>query len=586
MRRSLLAALLALAVCAPAEAATTVAREGDFELRAFEREGRLCMSLRRSGRYRGQACGRIPRSPHRPVHMFPDIGFNNYVAAVPPSVRVAEVEDRSGRRERHRTFAARGFFARFVLIPAPPVAVFVRFYGADGALLGVDGGQAGYIGFDNETQVLGERDRGVDAHTEPLLWPMPGDPGGLRTIGCIFANSGSAGTGFCDWLTEGGFALSSECRKPDIAAGLVGPGMTGVRLTLGSGAQVTLAPGALPAPFAGRRAIASELPPGEAVREAAAIDAAGEVVGRAVVGTEPAGQPCVGEDQDGDSFGGPLVPVSPPPGAVTVASASGESLLVADQGERRLCAGLGRLRARVCPSPPADSDRPRLHRRGRAVAGVLSADAERVTLRLHRGDDVTVHTTDGPGYTGRWAGGVRFFAATVPARREVTGAVVRNAEGTIIGISERGIPRREVRRRVLAERAGLGVQLVRRTGDPPCLAAFAADLPPARRYCTDLDPGIPIDGPFFPYSATVTVPCSPRSALVYGRMGDRFAAPAVLLDGGRTVRTRRIPLRGEDAFVAFLPDARVRGLRSGDHRVALDLPPASSQCGYSADRGF
>ena len=586
MRRSLLAALLALAVCAPAEAATTVARKGDFELRAFEREGRLCMSLRRSGRYRGQACGRIPRSPHRPVHMFPDIGFNNYVAAVPPSVRVAEVEDRSGRRERHRTLAARGFFARFVLIPAPPVAVFVRFYGADGALLGVDGGQAGYIGFDNETQVLGERDRGVDAHTEPLLWPLPGDPGGLRTIGCIFANSGSGGTGFCDWLTEGGFALSSECRKPDIAAGLVGPGMTGVRLTLGSGAHVTLAPGALPAPFAGRRAIASELPPGEAVREAAAIDAAGEVVGRAVVGTEPAGQPCVGEDQDGDSFGGPLVPVSPPPGAVTVASASGESLLVADQGERRLCAGLGRLRARVCPSPPADSDRPRLHRarprRGRRAQ--RRRRARHPAPRSRRRRDRAHHGR--PGLHGP-VGGRRALLrrhGPRPPRGDRRGGAQRGGDDH--RHQRARDPRREVRRRVLAERAGLGVQLVRRTGDPPCLTAFAADLPPTRRYCTDLDPGIPIDGPFFPYSATVTVPCSPRSALVYGRMGDRFATPVVLLDGGRTVRTRRIPLRGEDAFVAFLPDARARGLRSGDRRVALDLPPASSQCGYSADRGF
>jgi hypothetical protein len=509
--------------------------------------------------------------------MFPDIGFNNYVAAVPPSVHVAEVEDRSGRRQRHRTFAARGFFARFVLIPAPPVAVFVRFYGADGALLGVDGGQAGYIGFENETQVLGDPDRGVEAHTEPLLWPMPGDPGGLRTIACL--------DGFCDLDAANGFVLSSECGERDIAGALLAADVAGVRLTLGSGAQMTLPAGELPAAFGGRRASASELPAGEAVREAAAVDAAGTVVARTAVGTAPGGQPCAGEDQGGDGFGGELVPVAPPPGAVAVASASGESLLVAEQGDR-LCVGLGRLRARVCPSPPADSDRPRLHRRGRAVAGVLSADAERITLRLDRGDDVTVPTTGGAAYTGRWAGGVRFFAATVPTRREVTGAVVRNANGTIIGISERGIPRREVRRRVLAERGGLGVQLVRRSGDPPCLTAFAADVPPAPSYCTDLNPGTPIDGPFLPYSATVTVPCSPRSALAYGRMGDRFAAPVVLLDGGRTVRTRRIPLRGEDAFVALLPDARVRGLRSGDHRVALDLPPASAQCGYSANRGF
>lgn len=274
MRRSLLAAPLALAVCPPAEAATTVAREGDFELRAFERDGRLCMSLTRSGRYRGQACGRIPRSPHRPVHMFPDIGFNNYVAAVPPSVRVAEVEGRSGRRERHRTFAARGFFSRFVLIPAPPVAVFVRFYGADGTLLGVDGGQAGYISFDDKTQVFGDAARGVEAHTEPLLWPRPGDPGALRTIACVFATTSMGGSGFCDWNGDDGFVLLSECGLFDVAGGLVGAGVAGMRLTLGSGAQVTLAPRALPAPFGGRRAIASDLPAGEAVREAAALDAA------------------------------------------------------------------------------------------------------------------------------------------------------------------------------------------------------------------------------------------------------------------------------------------------------------------------
>jgi hypothetical protein len=125
--------------------------------------------------------------------------------------------------------------------------------------------------------------------------------------------------------------------------------------------------------------------------------------------------------------------------------------------------------------------------------------------------------------------------------------VVRNAAGTIIGISERGIPRREVSRRVLAERGGLGVQLVRRTAEPPCLTAFATDLPPVRSYCTNLNPGTPIDGPFLPYGATVVVPCSPRAALAFGRMGNRFAAPDVLLDDGRTVRTRRIPLRGKDA---------------------------------------
>ena len=72
----------------------------------------------------------------------------------------AETESRSGRRARYPTFAARGFSARFVLIPAPPSAVFVRFYGADGTLLGIDGGPAGYIDIGaNRTPVFGDRGR-------------------------------------------------------------------------------------------------------------------------------------------------------------------------------------------------------------------------------------------------------------------------------------------------------------------------------------------------------------------------------------------------------------------------------------------
>ena len=43
----------------------------------------------------------------------------------------------------------------------------------------------------------------------------------------------------------------------------------------------------------------------------------------------------------------------------------------------------------------------------------------------------------------------------------------------------------------------------------------------------------------------------------------------------------------EDAWIAYLPDARVLGLRAaGDEAVSLNLPPASAQCGYSASRSF
>jgi hypothetical protein len=585
MPRLLLAAVVILFWCAPAQAARTVATSGEFELRARQKDGRLCMTLRRAGRYQGRVCGRVPRSPHRPLRMVPDVGFDNYAAAVAPSVRTAETESRRGRRERHRTFAARGYPARFVLVPAPPSAVFVRFYGLDGMLLGVDSGPAGYITFDNETPVFGEPGDGVEAHTEPLLAPTPDQADRLRTVACADVTNRLRGGEFCDHEGENGLVVVAECEASDLVGGIVAAGVAGVRLTLGSGAEVTLPAGELPAAFGGRRAIGSPVPSREAVREAAALDAAGAVVARTAVGTPTGGQPCAGAHQGSDGFSAVLVPAAPPPGAVAVASAGGESLLAADRGET-LCVGLGALSARVCPPPPVDSDRPRLLRRGGTVGGVLSRDAERVTLRLDRGEDVTVGTTDGAAYTGRWAGDVRFFAAAVGPGRDVMRAVVRDAAGTIIGISEHGIPRPKVRRTVLAERGGRGVELVRREGGPPCLTAFAADLPPAPRFCTDPDPATPIDGPYLPYGGAVTVPCAPRRALAYGRMPDALPAPRVVLDRGRTVRSRTISLRGEDAWVAFLPEAAVRGLRAGEHRAPLRLPPASAQCGYTADRSF
>jgi hypothetical protein len=191
---------------------------------------------------------------------------------------------------------------------------------------------------------------------------------------------------------------------------------------------------------------------------------------------------------------------------------------------------------------------------------------------------MTVGTTPGSAYAGRWAGHVRFFAAAGGADREVVGAVVRNRHGHVIGVSSRGIPRPAIQRRTLAEHDGLGIALVRRAGASDCVVAF----PAADRYCTDPKPGVPIDSGPLPYSATVTVPCAPRGAMAYGRIPDDSALPRVFLDGA-TVTPRRIRLRGEDAWVAFLPDAPVIGL-GGGFRPSLALPPASAQCGYKLSR--
>src|SRR5215216_2786898 len=68
MARLPIALIVVLAVwCTPALAEMTVAKRGDLELRAREKGGRLCITLLRKGRYyQGEACGSVPRSPHRP----------------------------------------------------------------------------------------------------------------------------------------------------------------------------------------------------------------------------------------------------------------------------------------------------------------------------------------------------------------------------------------------------------------------------------------------------------------------------------------------------------------------------------------
>ena len=147
----------------------------------------------------GEECGPIPRSPHRALQITPDIGFDNYASAVPGTVQTAELESSNGQRTRHPTFAARGFSSRFVLLPAPPSAVFVRFYGADGALLGVDPGPAGYIDiFANETSALRHaRGRGRGAYRGVA----GADARATRpasALACVDVVNSGGGTGVCD----------------------------------------------------------------------------------------------------------------------------------------------------------------------------------------------------------------------------------------------------------------------------------------------------------------------------------------------------------------------------------------------------
>lgn len=586
MLRAVLVAVLVGILCPVAQATPrTVARSGDFTLQAERKGDEVCLTLRRDRRYQGQECGPQPRSPHRTVSVFPDVYSETYAAAVGPTVRRAEAQDARGRRTSHKVFSARGFASRFVVIPPNPGAVFVRFYDADGRLVGIDAGPVGYIASDNEVQVLGDREAGITVHTEPQLDATPDQVDRLRTLACVQVVNSSGGTETCDEAADNVLVIMGACDGPGLVGGVVGPAVTGVRLQLGSGATAVLPANELPAAFGGRRVIGAQAPAGEAIRAATALDASGRDVAAIGVGLAPGGQPCAGEDRGDDRFAGSLKPSAPPANPVAVVAVGGLPLTVADQGET-LCVELGPLPADLCRMPPVDSDPPRLLRQGATVGGVVSADAERVTLELDRGPDVTVPTTDGPAYTGRWAGKVRFFAASVPAGRKVVRTVVRDAGGRAIGIRAGGVVAPNVNRRVLAEQAGVRVQVYRIPGFPLCLTAFVADLAPSPTFCPTRDPGTRIDGPVRDYSGAVVVSCTPRLALAYGVLPSGARTPEVVLGDGRRVKARRVALAGADAWYAFVGDTPVRALQAGEARVALDLPPASAQCGYSLRRAF
>ncbi len=588
--RLALAALLSLVLCAPASAEfqRRVAKVGEFTLHASEERGQLCITLRRNRHYQGATCGRLPRSPQRALRIDPDVGWNNYASAVPASVRYAVVESPRGKRVRHRAFASPAFRGlRFVIVPTPPGVVFVRFYDARGKLIGIDFGQAGYIGAPEDvTHLLGDRDVGVSVGTETRIAPTPNQADRLRTLACVDLTDNHGGNGACDAESDGVFGARQSCDGPSLLGGIVPAGVASVQLTLGSGAHMDVPVRDLPDGFSGRRAFGGNTPAGEAIRDATALDAAGEAVQRVAVGMPPNGQPCSGTDQGDDVLDAHFAPLAPPAGAAAVAAAAGAALLVADQGAEGLCVGVGSLPATNCPPAPFDSDEPDLYRTGDVIGGALSRGAARVTLRLDRGPSVTVSTVDGAAYTGRWAGRLRFFAAAVPAGAKLTGATVRDAAGTIIGESPDGRVAAPPNRRLLFDGGGLGLQLVRYPGQQPCVSAVDTDDTPAPDFCTDPHPGIPIDGPYHAYSGGIVVSCSARAALAYGRLDDKAALPQVLLDGGGTVTATRIKLPFRDAWVAPLPDATVLGFRAGKSTTKFRLPPASQQCGYRIARSF
>jgi hypothetical protein len=248
---------------------------------------------------------------------------------------------------------------------------------------------------------------------------------------------------------------------------------------------------------------------------------------------------------------------------------------VRDGEADRLCAGIDGLLADKsdCLLPAAVSEQVFGLVRGGMVAAVLPAEA--VAVRLPGGR--VVPTVEG-GYTGRYAGTVRFLLARSTARLtdrfralDAAGAVI--GQVPIFDFSELDDPKAASKPASLARGRGWRLTAARSSYGACAYLTLRGE---ERECATGLAPK---DGAF------AAVGCSPRVAVLTGTLRRTTHSVRVELRGGRTLRARivRVPrrVRSGRVWVLALPrSARVKALRFDDRRTRVTLPPAAKQCGY------
>jgi hypothetical protein len=206
----------------------------------------------------------------------------------------------------------------------------------------------------------------------------------------------------------------------------------------------------------------------------------------------------------------------------------------------------------------------------------VPADVARVRVRFSGGGAIVVPTTPAvPGYTGRYAGAVRFFTLPLARPGRVVATDLITASGRRLGRLPGPDLRPPAATTTLVRTGGVRVGAASFAGIT-CIAIGAVDCVPRLKNSID-----------------VTATCAPRRIVVTALLGAPDTGLEVTLRDGRTVRARIVRLRGAGGlrrrFAVLAIGARAtpsrvilrRGSRPSVSRP-LAVPPAASQCGYSA----
>jgi hypothetical protein len=570
---------LALLLVLPATAfGAEVVRDGRASVRAEGRDGRVCLTFFDGAAQFAETCRRPPYSTFRAIAVS---GSDDRLGvAVDGSVAAIEVNER-----RFPTVAADGFDARFAIVRARGSSPILRFYDESGTLVGAWQRSGGFDALPRGVAVRKAGGVRVVAYRGRQLRPDPLEIDRVVRDSCVDFQRLGHHTAMCLDLSAGAHVVSVVLPPCGHAPGLIGglvPAVTQrIFAVLGNG-EVRRT-GILPLPPRyGTHAFLLPLPEGQAIRRVTVFDDAGDVLTREPFRAEPPRRHCL-KRGGGELVHDHSVALHAPrsPGASQVAATDGQhQLVVADANNPPgLCVGVGVLLP--CERPSPDPEANTVFRQDGAVAAVLGPEVASVDLQLTDGTTFPMATTTGAGYTGRYAGRLRFLIATVP-RGTVRGAVLRDPDGHELASGPVVVADPQVvgRRRL----AGLRVAALQEAGDVDATArprlcvrlqgVRLGDLELLRDKLLCDDRGR--DAPML-----ALAPCGqPRSALV-GVIPRSARGLRVRLSDGRVMRPLLAKLARALLWIARPPrGAGVTAVVYRRHRVALRLPPRARQCGY------